>query len=601
MPPAQEVTFLDDDEEEVMDHNNRPINQNYHHDENHNEGDTSTSSYETFMKKRRLATTLYLLTTSLLFADQNLMSPNLSAIADEFGFDNNTRDKKLGGDLAIAFFLVGVPASFIVGCLADVIQMRSLLFLCVILIGEGACFATYFITTYVQLYWCRALTGMSVGGAFPLIFSVLGDYFEAKDRGWVSAAIGTGCGVGISLGQGAAGFFGPRFGWRSPFLVVSVTAIVCATAVWIFIPEVPRGMSERISINSSQPLEKKTEKIVQKKHQQNNKNGAEEREVEMSASFIKCGGSMRRPSSSRTALVTPDSSTKGLYILQLDNDSIPSSRARSCLSNFYRDTIHPHFQTTKTLLQCPSVLLGIFQGAPGCVPWGIVNTFLNDYLATDRGLSIEGATLIILLFGFGNFIGTIKGGVGSSYLYSKYGSRYPVLLSGGAAMASCLPMWGLINYNFDSINSENNNGDEDITNGIASHITFKSYVIPGSIAVSAGIMSAITGPIIKMTLQNVTMPQMRGQAFALLNTFDDFGRGLGPAFVAWMIEKMGGRKRAFNIGILGWVLCGWLNLMLYFTVERDEEKVRKGVAEIREIESRDQDEDNKICDSSEFR
>jgi hypothetical protein len=162
-------------------------------------------------------------------------------------------------------------------------------------------------------------------------------------------------------------------------------------------------------------------------------------------------------------------------------------------------------------------------------------------------------------------------------------------------------MWGLINYNFDSINSENNNGDEDITNGIASHITFKSYVIPGSIAVSAGIMSAITGPIIKMTLQNVTMPQMRGQAFALLNTFDDFGRGLGPAFVAWMIEKMGGRKSAFNIGILGWVLCGWLNLMLYFTVERDEEKVRKGVAEIREIESRDQDEDNKICDSSEFR
>ena len=79
------------------------------------DGTLSSPSYEATMKQRRLATTLYLLTTSLLFADQNLMSPNLSAIAEEFGFDDNTRDKKLGGDIAIAFFMVGVPASFLVG------------------------------------------------------------------------------------------------------------------------------------------------------------------------------------------------------------------------------------------------------------------------------------------------------------------------------------------------------------------------------------------------------------------------------------------------------------------------------------------------------
>ena len=118
--------------EEEMDHD--PIHQIYNH-----EGSTTdalSTSYATTMKQRQVATTLYLLTTSLLFADQNLMSPNLSAIAEEFGFDDNTRDKKLGGDIAIAFFMVGVPASFLVGCLADVIHKRSLLFLWVILIGE---------------------------------------------------------------------------------------------------------------------------------------------------------------------------------------------------------------------------------------------------------------------------------------------------------------------------------------------------------------------------------------------------------------------------------------------------------------------------------
>jgi MFS family permease len=164
--------------------------------------------------QRTLATTLYLFTTSLLFADQNLLSPNLSAIATEFNLDDLQRDTKLGGDIAIAFFMVGVPASFLVGCMADVVHRRSLLFLWVILIGEGACLSTYWVVTYNQLYWCRALTGCSVGGALPLIYSVLGDYYEPRERGWVSGAISMGCGIGISLGQGVAGVLGPRFGWR---------------------------------------------------------------------------------------------------------------------------------------------------------------------------------------------------------------------------------------------------------------------------------------------------------------------------------------------------------------------------------------------------
>lgn len=357
-------------QEEIMDHN--PIYQSEQHS---NEGSTTddalSASYAATMKQRRVATALYLLTTSLLFADQNLMSPNLSAIAEEFGFDDNTRDKMLGGDIAIAFFMVGVPASFLVGCLADVLHKRSLLFLWVILIGEGACFATYFITTYVQLYWCRALTGMSVGGALPLIYSVLGDYYEPKDRGWVSGAISMGCGIGISFGQGMAGILGPRYGWRSPFLVVSVIAIICAIAVWIFVPEVERGMSERIS--SSRPTNHQQLDIAREEddivpYQQQNENGLDGNELEMSEGMSN-SGTIRRHSHSRTTLVANDSPTKGLYVQQFDNEeSIPSSQDLSSkcgyLSNFYRDNIHPHLQTTNTLLRCPSVLLGIFQGAP---------------------------------------------------------------------------------------------------------------------------------------------------------------------------------------------------------------------------------------------
>jgi predicted MFS family arabinose efflux permease len=192
---------------------------------------------------------------------------------------------------------------------------------------------------------------------------------------------------------------------------------------------------------------------------------------------------------------------------------------------------------------------------------GIINTYLNDYLSSDGGLTVEGATLIILVFGMGNFLGTIIGGIGCSHIYERYGRRYPAILSAGAAIAGCFPFWGMINYNLDPNER-------------------KGIIVLGTISLLAGILSGITGPIVKSTLQNVTMPQMRGAAFALHTTFDDLGRGLGPAFVAWMIVKLGGRRRAFNVGAGSWMVCGILNGLLFCTVEADEERVRLGVARL---------------------
>eukprot|EP00976_Prorocentrum_cordatum_P087161 1186793-Prorocentrum_minimum.AAC.3 len=63
-----------------------------------------------FGQGRRWYTAVMLsLTTTFLFADQNLMAPNLTAIAEDFGFSEDERDSKLGGQIALGFFLVGAP------------------------------------------------------------------------------------------------------------------------------------------------------------------------------------------------------------------------------------------------------------------------------------------------------------------------------------------------------------------------------------------------------------------------------------------------------------------------------------------------------------
>jgi hypothetical protein len=57
---------------------------------------------------------LFSLTAALLYADQNLLAPNLTEAARFFGFNDKQRDELLGGAVMAAFFLVGAPAALLV-------------------------------------------------------------------------------------------------------------------------------------------------------------------------------------------------------------------------------------------------------------------------------------------------------------------------------------------------------------------------------------------------------------------------------------------------------------------------------------------------------
>ena len=212
-----------------------------------------------------------------------------------------------------------------------------------------------------------------------------GDYYEPKERGWVSGAISMGCGIGIAVGQGVAGFLGPRLGWRMPFLAVSVPAMICAVLVWICIPEVERGAGEKRSLHTSRTaFDRNDDSTFESDEEGEVEMRAGRKELEHSnndddATTNSC--KMRRTSqaTSRTTLVGGGSPKQGLYA-QLNNqdssgsleDSIQTKSSYifcGLITKYYQDSIQPHIQTLKTLVQCPSVLLGIYQGAPGCIPW----------------------------------------------------------------------------------------------------------------------------------------------------------------------------------------------------------------------------------------
>lgn len=63
------------------------------------------------------------------------------------------------------------------------------------------------VRTFEQFFLLRTLTGVAVGGAFPLIYSLASDITTPEQRALASSMITISMGMGGTLGQGVAGTF----------------------------------------------------------------------------------------------------------------------------------------------------------------------------------------------------------------------------------------------------------------------------------------------------------------------------------------------------------------------------------------------------------
>ena len=194
----------------------------------------------------KLEIVLLTLTTGFLFADQNVMAPNLTAIADDFGFDEIERDKKLGGEISLAFFVIGGTASMAIALLIDKADRRWL-FTGTVILGEVSCALTGLSRNFSEFFWLRALTGISIGGALPIFMSMFADYFPTGQRARSTVFAGIAMSVGTGLGQTVASFVE----WRISFVLVSVPAILTTLIFALTAKDIKRGGKESYSDKTS--------------------------------------------------------------------------------------------------------------------------------------------------------------------------------------------------------------------------------------------------------------------------------------------------------------------------------------------------------------
>lgn len=120
-------------------------------------------------RTRYKAVALMTATSAFLYADQNLLAPNLSQAALEFGFDEQEKDVKLGGWLQLAFFVVGSPASLIIGWMCDRTDRRVRLFF------------------FDRVDWGRAVFGYVLGEDVLAVVRVTGNDWHS--RRWMLAFV----------------------------------------------------------------------------------------------------------------------------------------------------------------------------------------------------------------------------------------------------------------------------------------------------------------------------------------------------------------------------------------------------------------------------
>jgi predicted MFS family arabinose efflux permease len=461
-------------------------------------------------KMKSYTTFMMCCTVFFLFADQNILAPNLSAIAEDFNMSDEERDEMLGGYIAFGFFVVGGPVALLVGYLADTVN-RPLLFGLVVAFGELATFCAYWVTNYAELFVCRVLTGISIGGAAPIIFSMLGDMYPEESRIYVSTLIGISLGAGISGGQLLSGMVGPELGWRAPFLFVAIPSLICAALVFFTVHDPPRGDQEKetrrlrelgVTLNQAAHNPMVTFNHTAGPQDEESKEGyhgdIELNRLESGSSSFRSADhsgfqlsqsehlhepvSNRSSDESQSGVTDMDTSVsfsqQSAHTLQdvhdEHNEHGPDGAAVHVTPAEYSERIT--WDKVRQLFRTRSVVVIFIQGFPGCLPWGMIFVFLNDYFSTDRGMTVRSATAALTAFGLGGLTGQMFGGWVGQKLYNR-DPRLQCVLMGGTTMLSVLPMLYLLNTR---------------------NVTDTGFYV---MAVIAGFMVSMNGPNVRAVLQ----------------------------------------------------------------------------------------------------
>jgi predicted MFS family arabinose efflux permease len=185
---------------------------------------------------------------------------------------------------------------------------------------------------------------------------------------------------------------------------------------------------------------------------------------------------------------------------------------------------------------------------------------MSDFLAVEKEMDIRVTGVVLLLFGVGILAGSLAAGLVVDKMWARHKRLIPLLLL-ATTVAGAVPMVFYV---------------EAPPLGFGATALF---VIP------AGFGLGFAGNSTKTIIANVTVPEARGSAFALLTLFDDLGKGVGVFLLSKMFllfeatPERSARQQGIAVAFaVGWPLCGITCGLIYFFIERDYARAQADVA-----------------------
>ena len=372
----------------------------------------------------------------------------------------------------------------------------------------------------------------------PLGYSVLGDLFPPKSRGSMGTWLIVSMGAGTILGQLMSGLLGPTIGWRTTFVFASLPGVVMTWWCWVSLVMPKRGEMDTAELR----------RMVEMVDVENPVDGGGVGGGgggNTSSSTANGGGGSGGEEDARDDSSSSFENESFLNSNVLQHPANPSQQSQAePPSKDTTELLHTIFSTKTNLLL-------FAQCIPGSIPWGVLFVFMNDFLAQDKGLTVEQATMMISLFGIGAAVGGAVGGIFGQRMYNMK-SQYLSLFMGVVQMFSVPLMWRIIDAEYTSVN-----------------LAMNLVVI-----LAAGCIASMAGTNVRFLLINVNGADTRGFVMSIFDVFNNIGRGLGPLIVSWMVQSMGSRARGYDIAMAAWWLDALFMALTYFTVEEDEAAAR---------------------------
>ncbi|WP_394764441.1 spinster family MFS transporter [Phenylobacterium sp.] len=207
---------------------------------------TATTAAPTAAKGYRyLVVGLLAVVYTFNFMDRQIMPTLAESIRKELHFSDTALGALSGLTFAVFYTTCGIPVAWLSDRFKRVWIMAAA---CTIWsLFTASCGLA---TNFAQLALARIMVGAGEAGGSPPSYSLVSDYFPAKERGVGLAIYSLGVPLGTMMGVAFGGGVAAAYGWRMAFFAVGLPGVALALLMLLIIREPKRGGLDEMTLGA---------------------------------------------------------------------------------------------------------------------------------------------------------------------------------------------------------------------------------------------------------------------------------------------------------------------------------------------------------------